>query len=78
MKKGQAILEFTFAMIILMLLIYGLIMVFRWVGLDLAERRIQHEMVLTDNSLSPQEQVNPNFYRPKKMRTVFRGLNLLR
>ena len=78
MKKGQAILEFTFAMIILMLLIYGLIMVFRWVGLDLAERRIQHEMVLTDNSLSPQDQVNPDFYRPIKMRTVYRGLNLLR
>ena len=78
MNKGQAILEFTFAMIILMLLIYGLVMVFRWAGLDLAERRIQHDMVLTDPKLSPTQQVNPDFYRPIKMHTIYRGLNLMR
>jgi len=40
-------LEFTFCMIVLLLMMYGMMMVFRWVGLDLAERRQSHERVLT-------------------------------
>lgn len=40
-------LEFTFCMIILFLMMYGIIMVFRWVGLDLGQRQKAHDTVLT-------------------------------
>lgn len=40
-------IEFAFCMIILFLMMYGIIMVFRWVGLDLGQRQQTHEAVLT-------------------------------
>ena len=39
-------LEFAFCMIILFLMMYGIIMVFRWVGLDLGQRQQAHQAVL--------------------------------
>jgi hypothetical protein len=45
-NNGQVIIEFTFCMIIILLMIYGLMMVFRWTGVDLAERRRAHDTVL--------------------------------
>ena len=39
-------LEFTFCMIILFLMMYGIVMVFRWVGVDLGQRQQAHEAVL--------------------------------
>ena len=45
-RKAQVMLEFAFCMIILFLMMYGIIMVFRWVGLDLGQRRKAHEAVL--------------------------------
>lgn len=68
---GQSSIEFTFALVVIFLLAYGLIRIFRWVGMDLAERRWEHEQVLTNQSLSPQEQVKPDFYRPKRINSVF-------
>ena len=47
-SDGQTILEFAFCMIIVLLLIYAAIMIFRWSGLDLAFRRSAHDHVLTD------------------------------
>ncbi len=47
LSKAQVMLEFTFCMIILFLMMYGIIMVFRWVGLDLGQRQHAHEAVLT-------------------------------
>ncbi len=46
-KKAQVMIEFTFCMIILFLMMYGIIMIFRWVGLDLGQRQQAHEAVLT-------------------------------
>ena len=40
---GQVTIEFTFCMVVVMLMVYGVIMVFRWTGVDLADRRIAHE-----------------------------------
>jgi hypothetical protein len=39
MKKqaGQATIEFTFAMVIVALLIFGLMSIFRWTGMDYAQ-----------------------------------------
>ena len=36
MIKAQSTIEFTFAMVIVALLIFGLIKTFRWVGMDYA------------------------------------------
>ena len=46
-RKAQVMLEFAFCMIILFLMMYGIIMIFRWVGLDLGQRQKAHESVLT-------------------------------
>jgi len=37
--KAQSTLEFVFAMIAAMFLLYGMVQVFRWVGMDMAQRR---------------------------------------
>jgi len=46
MTGGQVILEFTFCMIIIMLMIYGLTKVAFWTGKDFAARSISHDNVL--------------------------------
>ena len=77
--KGQVILEFTFCMIILLLLIYGCIKAFRWAGVSLADRRITHESTLfsSPNELysalddGPLKQINPDFYKPLPMNLMF-------
>ena len=74
-RVAQSTIEFTFAMILVLLLIFGLIRIFRWVGMDLSDRRIVHERVLEDVSLSPEAQIAPDFYRPRKMGAVFNGFN---
>lgn len=45
-KKAQVMLEFVFCMIVLFLMMYAVIMIFRWVGLDLWERQQAHRAVL--------------------------------
>ena len=65
-QYGQSIIEFCFAMVVVILLIYGLVMVIRWVGMDLADRRIAHDRVLISGG-TPEEQVRENFYRPRKI-----------
>jgi hypothetical protein len=48
MKKAQSTIEFTFAMIAIMFLAYGMVMVFRWAGMDLAQRRYAQDTSLTN------------------------------
>lgn len=74
-KQAQVTLEFIFSMIILVLLVFGTFMIFRWAGLDLAERRYSHERILTQDL--PNEtrdsilrQLDPFFHRPLKMNAV--------
>ena len=82
-KYGQAMLEFTFAMIMIMLMMYSMMMIFRWVGLSLAERRIDHDTHLTKGvnlgaSLDPDLvytdgpviQLDSYFHKPIKMNAV--------
>ncbi len=75
-KHGQATIEFTFAMTLTLIMTLALYMVFRWVGLDLANRRFTHENLLTNNALRPEQQLNPDFYRPRKIDAAFRGFDL--
>ena len=49
---GQSTIEFTFAMIATMFLIYGLVVVLRWGGMDLASRRVAQDSALTRQVLS--------------------------
>ena len=77
--KAQVTLEFTFCFIIVLLLIYGCIMAFRWAGLSFADIRKTHEDTLiqgidpnwTSYNSGPFKQVNPDFYKPLKMNLVF-------
>lgn len=71
-NKGQSTIEFTFALIVIFFIVYGLIKVFAWGGFDLAERRWAHEKQLTKDA-STEEQLAPDFYRPKRINSVFRG-----
>lgn len=73
---GQATIEFTFAMTLTLIMTLALYMVFRWVGLDLANRRFTHENLLTNDALRPEQQLNPDFYRPRKIDAAFRGFDL--
>ncbi len=45
-------MEYAFSMIILMLMVFGMIMVFKWVGLDLSNRRVDHDSVLSAEVLN--------------------------
>ena len=47
-KEGQIILEFTFSMIIALIMLFGLMMIFRWAGYDLGWRRVDHDLKLTN------------------------------
>ena len=51
--KSQATIEFTFTMVITVLLIVGMIKVFRWTGKDLANRRMIHERELINGMMAP-------------------------
>lgn len=74
MKKktqGQSTIEFTFAIIVLLLIIYGLIMVFRWVGLSFAEQRIKHEQQLKQDTTIERQLLNDADYQPRRLQAVY-------
>lgn len=79
---AQVTLEFTFAMIIALLLMYACIRAFGWTASDLALRRDAHERRLTQpvkedwkglDSNSPLWQIEPGFYRGARMNLVWNG-----
>jgi len=70
--KGQVILEFTFCMIVILIMIFGVIKVFHWTGSDLVERQRAHKTVLLED-VTPREQLDPFFYQPAKMNAIWDG-----
>ncbi len=69
-RDAQATIEFTFAMVITVVLIVGMIKVFHWAGEDLAARRAAHESVLLDPTIMTDvqlRQARPVFYKSTKM-----------
>jgi hypothetical protein len=66
-RTGQSTIEFAFGIIIFGLILYGMVQCFRWVMMDLAERRVDHDKVLTDSSLTTEAQLNPSFHRTRKI-----------
>ena len=81
--SGQTMIEFTFSLIIVMLMMYGLMKVFEWTGKDQAMRRIAHDEVLfskIDRSYDinnpgegPLKQIDPYFYTPISMNAIWDG-----
>jgi hypothetical protein len=67
---GQVIIEFTFCLIIVLLMIYGVTKVFFWAGRDLVERRKAHDELLISGG-SPPQQIAPDFYTPVKMNAIW-------
>ena len=67
-KDGQAILEYTAGMIVVCLLVHGMIGVFRWGMMDMAERRFDHDAVLRNALLSTEQQLNPDFHQVRPMK----------
>ena len=73
-NKAQSTVEFTFAMIIIMFLIYGMVRVFRWVGMDLANRRVAQDTSLTTLiGTDPNSELNPDFSSVQPMAAVYHG-----
>lgn len=69
---GQAMIEVTFSVVVIVALLLGMIRVFTWVGLDLSKRRIAHEDVLVNpvnaaNATDVYRQIRPAFYEGTPM-----------
>jgi len=72
--KAQSTIEFTFAMVVVMFLVYGMVQVFRWAGMDLAQRRyFQDSSITTNPAGDPASQLdfNADFVQP--MAAVYHG-----
>jgi hypothetical protein len=68
-NKGQSTLEFTFSMMVVFILLFGLGTIFIWSGKELSERPRQHEEAMSglDMSLATGEEqvsVSFNYMRP--------------
>ena len=80
-KSGQTMLEFTFSLVVVLLMIYGLVKVFEWTGKDLVGRRMAEDASLMgpvkriydDPAEGPLNQVYPYFYTPTKMNAIWNG-----
>jgi hypothetical protein len=72
---AQSTIEFTFAVVGIMFLIYGMVMVFRWAGMDLANRRFMQENSIQnlDSSGDPASELNSasDYFQP--ISAVYRG-----
>ena len=69
--KAQAILEFTFSMAAVVLLLAGMFRVFQWLGKDLVARKNAHHKILTryisdhggeGGAAYPLRQLRPTFF----------------
>ena len=70
--QAQSTVEFTFAMVAVMFLIYGMVMMFRWAGMDLANRRVSQDLSLVNTS-GPFAQLNALGDNVLPMDAVYHG-----
>jgi hypothetical protein len=85
-KRAQVTLEFTLVMIMMLMLFYGMVMIFRWAGVSLIEREKAYENSLLSPvnedwgkkvggqiyiGEGPLNQVNPRFYEMDRLRAVY-------
>lgn len=83
--KGQTMIEFTFCMIIVFLMVFSLTKVFQWSGRELTARRLGHDsrLTYTDASLTRSytsaadseqiAQISPFFSSGVDMNAVWKG-----
>ncbi len=66
--RGQATLEFVVAMIAVMFLLYGMVQVFRWVGMDIAQRRwASNDAFNRAMASGNMEQLKSDVYHPSRI-----------
>ncbi len=74
-RHSQATIEFTFAMVVIAILIYGLLRIFSWVGMDNAERAwtaAHAPLVQQSDVVSLEQQLNKDVYRSKRLNAFTR------
>lgn len=78
-SAGQMMIEFTFSMIMALIMIYSVVMVLRWSGLDLAKRRRAHDKTLREDidgfstlNEGPLKQLDSYFYQPMRINATFK------
>ena len=69
--RAQTIIEFTAGMVVLCLIIYGMVEVFRWGMMDMAERRYDHDKGFMNEALSVAQQLNSDFHQARTMDTLW-------
>ena len=76
-RNAQATLEFVFGMICTVLLIWGMVRIFVWIGGDLVLREQAHESSLIRNinpcgtgSVCPLQQLRPSFMETTHLQAV--------
>ena len=73
--QAQSTLEFVFVMVAIMFLIYGTVQVFRWVGMDMAQRRWAYDNSLTSAADSgDMRQLTRDPYRPSRINAFPNGV----
>ena len=77
-RKAQSIIEFTFSVIVIMFIIYGMVRVFRWAGMDLAQRRYAQDTTITmdlENEVNedPTAQLNGDIGSVRPLAAIYRG-----
>ena len=81
LSRGQTMVEFTFCLIVILLMIYGLMRIFEWTGKDQAMRRMAHDALITSKvehsynnpGEGPAKQIDPYFHTPIKMNAIWEG-----
>ncbi len=72
--KAQSTIEFTFGVIVVMFLIYGMVQVFRWAGMDLAQRRwVQDSSITNLVGTDPSSELNSDIDIVQPMSAVYHG-----
>ena len=73
--KAQSTIEFTFAVIVVMFLVYGMVRVFRWAGMDLANRRYVQDVSIKnlDGTGDPASELNSDTDAFQPMAAMYHG-----
>ena len=66
LRKAQSVVEFTFATIVFLALVSGMVLVFRWVMVDLAERRYDHDHSLIQGG-DAESQLSTGFHKTRRI-----------
>jgi hypothetical protein len=77
LTKGQVILEFTFCMVIVLLMVYGITKILTWTGREYVGRITGHDETLflsvpsRYSDSGPVRQIDPYYYTPVKLNAIW-------